>query len=107
MDWKVSCRQRGTRLKPRVEISPQIRQEVLHGMGTTYQSTIQQFTDPVSLAPYCLRRVWDATPNPTGEGGADRDPWRILLAQYPLPGWDRSEERRVGKECRYRWSAED
>src|SRR5205809_7999099 len=57
-------------------------------MGTTYQSTIQQFTDPVSLAPYCLRRVWDATPNPPGEGGADRDPWRILLAQYPLPGWD-------------------
>src|SRR5438093_9330388 len=57
-------------------------------MGTTCQSTIRQFTDPVSLAPYCLRRVWDATPNPTGEGDADRDPWRILLAQYTLPGRD-------------------
>src|SRR5207249_10434384 len=57
-------------------------------MGTTCQSTIRQFTDPVSLAPYCLRRVWDATPNPTGEVDADRDPWRILLAQYTLPGWD-------------------
>src|SRR5207244_9635232 len=89
MDRKVSCHQRETPLKPRVEISPQIWQEVLHGMGTTYQSTIRQFTDPVSLAPYCLRRVWDATPNPTGEGDADRDPWRILLAQYTLP---RSEE---------------
>src|SRR5437870_1826521 len=88
MDRKVSCHQRETPLKPRVEISPQIWQDVLHGMGTTCQSTIRQFTDPVSLAPYCLRRVWDATPNPTGEGDADRDPWRILLAQYTLPGRD-------------------
>ena len=28
----------------------------------------------------------------------------LIVAALPMAGWSRSEERRVGKECRSRWS---
>ena len=34
----------------------------------------------------------------------DRDKWEVFLIVLTKESWTRSEERRVGKECRSRWS---
>src|ERR1035437_6103982 len=39
-----------------------------------------------------------------GPGGIDRLHAKLDMKAFTAPDLDRSEERRVGKECRYRWS---
>src|SRR3990167_8240117 len=55
----------------------------------------------------CTRHapLMDAHPNPSGN--VDTPPWGVdlrVLAPLPEAEFNRSEERRVGKECRSRWS---
>src|SRR3712207_9250873 len=53
-------------------------------------------TGASDLTPAEDGRPWSAT------GGDDEEVGRAAGGEHPAPG--RSEERRVGKECRSRWS---
>ena len=47
------------------------------------------------------RENWEAKPVNVDDG---KKPKYYCLDMFPYPSGNRSEERRVGKECRSRWS---
>ena len=76
---------------------------VLHEFGKNYFP----YDDIFRLASL----VYEVVPEVLIEQGKAKDPWPNLDAisgtlqyHYGIRDCDRSEERRVGKECRSRWS---
>ena len=54
------------------------------------------------LLPFILRWEGGFVNDPTDRGGATNK--GVTITTWRQVGYDRSEERRVGKECRSRWS---
>src|SRR6266496_6774793 len=69
-------------------------------MGTLYAEGMQRFLE--SLSTYSRRRLTQAQPPDVDR--IDHLPAALALRQRPPVPGPRSEERRVGKECRSRWS---
>ena len=79
---------------------------VLAGCTSTPQaSPTEQIESPASTEPAMMEP--SPTVIPTLEPQANENtfsPEEYTLQEYDVPAGTRSEERRVGKECRSRWS---
>src|SRR5438874_7089497 len=70
------------------------------GIRDLYVTGVQTCALPISRLKAMREGLFQAFPNPERKGCARQETIRAIVA-----GEMRSEERRVGKECRSRWSA--
>src|SRR6266508_1293342 len=82
---------------------------VYEGTGLTVRALtheeLARFLDAHAEEPgRLLGAGWDQLPPPTPPAAGLPDPSGLVAPGWPTPVLARSEERRVGKECRCRWS---
>src|SRR2546430_730012 len=79
------------------------------GVGDTINAGVATGTvEAMSLLTTTLRDVngvvWHIRTGTIDSVGNESQGWSRAVIDYPVPYEERSEERRVGKECRSRWS---